>query len=230
MKKESVIIFDTTLRDGEQALISSLSVDQKLRIARQLARLRVDVIEAGFPVSSPGDFESVSTIAQEIKGPVICGLSRTVEKDIIACAKALKGAEKSRIHTFIGTSAIHTEKKLRKTEDEILEIVKFHVKLARKYCRDVEFSAEDAGRTGIDFLCKIVETAIDAGATTVNIPDTVGYTTPEYFATIFDALFNRVPNIDKAIISVHCHNDLGMATANSLTAVSSWCSSDRMYG
>lgn len=220
MKKESVIIFDTTLRDGEQALISSLSVDQKLRIARQLARLRVDVIEAGFPVSSPGDFESVSTIAREIKGPVICGLSRTVEKDIIACAKALKGAEKSRIHTFIGTSAIHTEKKLRKTEDEILEIIKFHVKLARKYCPDVEFSAEDAGRTGIDYLCKIVETAIDSGASTVNIPDTVGYTTPEYFATIFDALFNRVPNIDRAVISVHCHNDLGMATANSLTAVS----------
>ena len=218
MKKDRIIIFDTTLRDGEQALMSSLSVEQKVRIARQLARLKVDVIEAGFPVSSLGDFESVSTIAREIEGPVICGLARTVEKDILACAKALKNARLPRIHTFIGTSAIHTEKKLRKTEDEILEIVKFHVKLARKHCDDVEFSAEDAGRTGIDFLCKIVETAINAGARTINIPDTVGYTVPEQFASIFDALFNRVPNIDKAIISVHCHNDLGMATANSLTA------------
>lgn len=219
MKKDRVIIFDTTLRDGEQALMSSLSVEQKLRIARQLARLKVDVIEAGFPVSSLGDFESVSTIGREIEGPIVCALARTVEKDILACAKALKNALLPRIHTFIGTSAIHTEKKLRKTEDEILEIVKFHVKLARKHCDDVEFSAEDAGRTGIDFLCKIVETAISAGARTINIPDTVGYTVPEHFASIFDALFNRVPNIDKAIISVHCHNDLGMATANSLTAM-----------
>jgi len=219
MNKDRVIIFDTTLRDGEQALISSLSVDQKLRIARQLARLKVDVIEAGFPVSSPGDFESVSSIAKEIKGTIICGLARTVEKDIIACAKAVKNAEQPRIHTFIGTSAIHTEKKLRKSEDEILEITRHHVKLARKYCNDVEFSAEDAGRTGIDFLCKIVEAAISAGATTVNIPDTVGYSVPENFGLVFDALFNRVHNIDKAIISVHCHNDLGMATANSLAAV-----------
>lgn len=220
MKKDRVVIFDTTLRDGEQALISSLSVAQKLRIARQLARLKVDVIEAGFPVSSPGDFESVSAIAREIDGPIICGLARMVEKDILACAKALKNASRPRIHTFIGTSSIHTEKKLRKTEEQILEIVKSSVKLARKHCNDVEFSAEDAGRTGIDFLCKVAEAAIDAGASTINIPDTVGYTTPEYFAKIFDALFNRVPNIDKAIISVHCHNDLGMATANSLTAVS----------
>lgn len=219
MSKDRVIIFDTTLRDGEQALISSLSADQKMRIARQLARLRVDVIEAGFPVSSPGDFESVSSIAREVKGPIICGLARTVEKDIVACGKAVKGAEQPRIHTFIGTSAIHTEKKLRKTEEEILEIVRYHVKLARKYCADVEFSAEDAGRTGVDFLCKVVETAISAGAGTVNIPDTVGYSIPENFGSIFDALFNRVPNIDKAVISAHCHNDLGMATANSLTAV-----------
>jgi 2-isopropylmalate synthase len=220
MSKDRVVIFDTTLRDGEQALSSSLSVDQKIRIARQLARLNVDVIEAGFPVSSPGDFQSVSTIAKEIKGPVICGLARMVEKDILTCAKAVKPSERPRIHTFIGTSAIHTEKKLRMTEEEILEIVKVNVKLARKNCNDVEFSAEDAGRTEIDFLCKVVETAITAGASTVNIPDTVGYTTPEHFAHIIDQLFNRVPNIDKAIISVHCHNDLGMATANSLTAVS----------
>jgi 2-isopropylmalate synthase len=217
--KNTVLIFDTTLRDGEQALIASLSVDQKLRIARQLARLNVDIIEAGFPVSSPGDFESVSTIAQEIDGPVICGLARLVEKDILACAKAIKAAKRSRIHIFIGTSAIHAEKKLRKTEDEIIELVRNHVKLARKHCDDIEFSAEDAGRTGGDFLCRIVETAIQAGASTINIPDTVGYTVPEHFATIIDRVFNRVPNIDKAVISVHCHNDLGMATANSLTAV-----------
>lgn len=218
--KNKILIFDTTLRDGEQALVASLSVDQKLRIARQLARLNVDVIEAGFPVSSPGDFESVSTIAREVEGPVICGLARAVEKDILTCAKALKDALRPRIHTFIGTSAIHAEKKLRKSEEDIIEMVKAHVRLARRNCDDVEFSAEDAGRTGVDFLCRIVEVAIEAGANTINIPDTVGYTTPENFAGIIDQLFNRVPNIDKAVLSVHCHNDLGMATANSLTAVS----------
>lgn len=214
-----ILIFDTTLRDGEQALISSLSVDQKLRIARQLAKLNVDIIEAGFPVSSAGDFESVCAIAKEIDGPIICGLARAVEKDILTCAKAVKFAKRPRIHTFIGTSAIHTEKKLRKSEDDILDMVKTYVRLARKNCDDVEFSAEDAGRTGIDFLCRIVEAAIDSGAGTINIPDTVGYTIPEQFAGIIDQVLNRVPNIDKAIISVHCHNDLGMATANSLTAV-----------
>jgi 2-isopropylmalate synthase len=217
---DKVLIFDTTLRDGEQALPSSLSCDQKLRIARQLARLNVDIIEAGFPVSSPGDFVSVQTIAKEIKGPVICGLARTVEKDIRSAGKAVAPAERGRIHTFIGTSAIHLEKKLRKSEDEILEIVKSSIKLACRLCEDVEFSPEDAGRTGIDFLCRIVETAISCGARTINIPDTVGYTAPEAFAVIIDSLFNRVPNIDKALISVHCHDDLGMATANSLTAVS----------
>jgi 2-isopropylmalate synthase len=217
--KDKVFIFDTTLRDGEQALASSLSVDQKLRIARQLARLRVDVIEAGFPISSPGDFESVATIAREIKGPVICGLARLVDADIIACGKALKGAHRPRIHVFVGTSAIHMEKKLRKTNDEVVAMAVHAIKLAKRYCDDVEFSPEDAGRTDIDFLCRIVETAIRAGATTINIPDTVGYTTPEKFAWIIDSVFNRVPNVDKAVISVHCHNDLGMATANSVTAV-----------
>ncbi len=216
---DKVYIFDTTLRDGEQALPSSLSVEQKIRIARQLARLKVDIIEAGFPVSSPGDFASVESIAREVKGPIICGLARMVEKDILSCAKAVKPAERPRVHTFIGTSTIHTEKKLRKTEDEIFDIVTRSIKLARKHCDDVEFSPEDAARTGIDFLCRIVEAAIKAGASTINIPDTVGYTTPEVFADIFDQLFNRVPNIDKAIVSVHCHDDLGMATANSLTAV-----------
>ena len=218
--KDKVYIFDTTLRDGEQSLPASLSVEQKIRIARQLERLNVDIIEAGFPISSPGDFISVQTIAKEIKKPIICGLARTIEKDIIACGKAVKGARRPRIHTFIGTSAIHAEKKLRKSEDEILDMAVRSVKLARRYVDDVEFSPEDAGRTGTDFLCRMVEAAIKAGATTINIPDTVGYTPPEHFATIIDAVFNRVPNVDKAIISVHCHNDLGMATANSLTAIS----------
>ncbi len=218
--KEQVYIFDTTLRDGEQALSVSLSVQQKLRIARQLARLRVDVIEAGFPISSPGDYESVRTIAESVQGPIICGLARMVEKDILTCAKAVKPAERGRVHTFIGTSAIHAEKKLRKSEDEILDLIARSVKLARKHCGDVEFSPEDAGRTDLDFLCRTVETAIKYGAGTVNIPDTVGYTTPEVFGRIIDTLRNKVPNIDKAVISVHCHNDLGMATANSLTAVS----------
>jgi 2-isopropylmalate synthase len=220
VKKEKIIIFDTTLRDGEQALSSSLSVRQKVRIARQLARLKVDVIEAGFPISSPGDFESVATIAKEVEGPVICGLARLVEKDILTCAKAVRHARRPRIHSFVGTSAIHIEKKLGKSEKEVLDMVRYCVGLARRHCDDVEFSPEDAGRTGIDFLCRVVEAAIASGANTVNIPDTVGYTTPEFFAVIFDTLFHRVPNIDKAIISVHCHNDLGMATANSLTAVS----------
>ena len=217
--KNKVFIFDTTLRDGEQGLPSSLSMNQKVRIARQLARLKVDIIEAGFPISSPGDFESVHTIAEKIKGPIICGLARTVEKDIQTCARAIKPSERGRIHTFIGTSAIHAQKKLRLSEDAILDLVSRSVKLARRKCSDVQFSPEDAGRTGIDFLCRVVETAIKCGATTVNIPDTVGYTLPEQFGEIIQSLFNRVPNIDRAVIAVHCHDDLGMATANSLTAV-----------
>ncbi|MDG5816684.1 2-isopropylmalate synthase [Chitinispirillales bacterium ANBcel5] len=219
MNENKIIIFDTTLRDGEQALASSLSMEQKLRIAKQLARLNVDVIEAGFPVSSPGDFESVSTISKEVRGPAVCGLARAVEKDITACGEALKGAKRPRIHTFIGTSQIHTEKKLRKSEDDILQLVKKSVEFARNYTDDVEFSAEDAGRTGKDFLCRVVETAIKAGAGTINIPDTVGYTVPEHFASIMDLIFERVPNVGDAVISVHCHDDLGMSTANSLTAI-----------
>ncbi len=217
--KDKVLIFDTTLRDGEQALPASLSVQQKIRIARQLAALQVDVIEAGFPISSPGDFESVETIAREVTGPIICGLARAVEKDILTCAKAVKPAERPRIHTFIGTSTIHREKKLRRSQEEILALVAQSVKLARGKCDDVQFSAEDSGRTEPEFLCRVVETAIKAGATTINIPDTVGYTTPEIFAGIMDNLFNNVPNIDKAVIAVHCHNDLGLSTANSITAV-----------
>jgi 2-isopropylmalate synthase len=217
--KDQVLIFDTTLRDGEQALPASLSVGQKIRIARQLAILKVDVIEAGFPISSPGDFISVETIAKEVKGPIICGLARAVEKDILACAKAVRPAKRPRIHTFLGTSTIHREKKLRRSQEECLAMVAQAVKLARSKCPDVQFSAEDAGRTERDFLCRVVETAIKHGARTINIPDTVGYTTPEVFGAIIDDLMNRVPNVDQAILAVHCHNDLGLATANSITAV-----------
>jgi 2-isopropylmalate synthase len=219
MKNDRVVIFDTTLRDGEQSLTSSLSVRQKLHIARQLARLSVDVIEAGFPVSSPGDFESVATIAREIRSPIVCGLARAVEKDITVCAKALRTAARPRIHTFVGTSPIHRQGQLRKSKSEVLDMIRQSVKLSRRLCPDVEFSPMDAGRTEEDFLCAVVELAIACGARTINIPDTVGYTTPEQFASLIDVLFERVPNIDRAIVSVHCHNDLGMATANSLTAV-----------
>jgi 2-isopropylmalate synthase len=219
MKQEKIIIFDTTLRDGEQSLSSSLSVKQKLRIARQLARLNVDVIEAGFPISSPGDFESVAAVAKEIRTPVICGLARAIEKDITVCAKAIRAATRPRIHTFVGTSPIHRQGQLRKSRAEVLDMIRQSVKLARRLCPDVEFSPMDAVRTEDDFLCSVVELAIGCGARTINIPDTVGYTTPEQFAALIDLLFDRVTNIDKAVISVHCHNDLGMATANSLTAV-----------
>ncbi|WP_133468822.1 2-isopropylmalate synthase [Paraglaciecola marina] len=214
-----VKIFDTTLRDGEQALPASLSVKEKLKIALALERLGVDIIEAGFPVSSPGDFQSVQTIAREIKTATVCGLSRALAKDIDACGESLKVAERFRIHTFIATSDIHVNTKLRKSQDEVVEMAVKAVQHARKYTDDVEFSCEDAGRTHIDYLCRMVEAAINAGATTVNIPDTVGYTTPTEFGGIIQNLYNRVPNIDKATISVHCHNDLGLAVANSLAAV-----------
>ena len=214
-----IIIFDTTLRDGEQALPQSLSARQKLQIALALEELGVDVLEAGFPISSKGDFESVSQIAATLKKTIPCGLSRCVAKDIEAAGEALRVAERFRIHTFIATSTIHVRDKLRKSFDDIVEMAKASVRLARNYTDDVEFSCEDAGRTPIDELCRMVEAAIDAGATTINIPDTVGYTLPTEFGGIITNIFNRVPNIDKAVLSVHCHNDLGMATANSLTAV-----------
>ncbi|WED22157.1 2-isopropylmalate synthase [Vibrio sp. JC009] len=216
---DQVIIFDTTLRDGEQALSASLTVKEKLQIAFALERLGVDVIEAGFPVSSPGDFESVQTIAKNIKNSRICALSRAVPKDIDVAAESLKVAEAFRIHTFISTSTIHVQDKLRRSYDDVVEMGVKAVKHARKYTDDVEFSCEDAGRTPIDNLCRMVEAAIDAGATTVNIPDTVGYTIPSEFGGIVEQLFNRVPNIDKAVISVHCHDDLGMSVANSIAAV-----------
>ena len=214
-----IIIFDTTLSDGEQALPQSLSARQKMQIALALEQLGVDVIETGFPVSSAGDFESVRGIASVLKTAIPCGLSRAVAKDIDAYYEALRAGERYRIHTFIATSDIHVKDKLRKDFDQILAMGIEAVRRARNYTADVEFSCEDAGRTPIDHLCRMVEAAINAGATTVNIPDTVGYTVPEEFGGIITTLFNRVPNIDKAVISVHCHNDLGMATANSITAI-----------
>ena len=219
MANNNVIIFDTTLRDGEQALKASLTVKEKLQIALALERLGVDIMEVGFPVSSAGDFESVKTIAQNIKNSRVCALSRAVDKDIDVAAEALKVAEAFRIHTFIATSALHVEAKLKRSFDDVVEMAIHAVKRARGYTDDVEFSCEDAGRTGIDNICRIVEAAIKAGATTVNIPDTVGYCLPTQYGSIIADVVNRVPNIDKAVISVHCHNDLGMATANSLTAV-----------
>lgn len=214
-----VIIFDTTLRDGEQALRASLSVKEKLQIAYALERLGVDVMEVGFPVSSPGDFESVQTIARHIKHSRVCALARALDKDIDVAAEALKVAEAFRIHTFIATSTLHIESKLRRSFDDVLAMAVHAVTRARRYTDDVEFSCEDAGRTPIDNLCRVVEAAIKAGARTINIPDTVGYTIPSQFGGIIETLFNRVPNIDQAVISVHCHNDLGLSVANSIAAV-----------
>lgn len=219
MSNNNIIIFDTTLRDGEQALKASLTVKEKLQIALALERLGVDIMEVGFPVSSAGDFESVKTIAQNIKNSRVCALSRAVDKDIDIAAEALKVAEVFRIHTFIASSAIHVESKLKRSFDDVVEMAVKAVKRARHYTDDVEFSCEDAGRTGIDNICRIVEAAINAGATTINIPDTVGYCLPYQYGNIIANVMNRVPNIDKAVVSVHCHNDLGMATANSLSAV-----------
>lgn len=217
--ENKVFVFDTTLRDGEQCPGASLKFDEKLRIAHKLAELNVDIIEAGFPFSSPGDFEAVQTIAREVKGPIICGLCRTTPKDIEATWDAVKVAERPRIHTFIGTSDIHIEYKFKKTRQEILNIAAEMVALAASKCKDVEFSAEDAGRTEPFYLYKVIEAVIDAGATVVNIPDTVGYTIPDEFGRLIKGIMLNVPNVDKAIISVHCHNDLGMATANSLSGV-----------
>lgn len=216
---QQVIIFDTTLRDGEQALQASLSVKEKLQIALALERMGVDIMEVGFPVSSPGDFESVRTIAQQVKNSRVCALARCADKDIDVAAEALRIAEAFRIHVFLATSTLHIESKLKRSFDDVLAMAVHSVKRARNYTDDVEFSCEDAGRTPIDNLCRVVEAAITAGATTINIPDTVGYTTPYQFGGIITDLYERVPNIDKAIISVHCHDDLGMSVANSITAV-----------
>jgi 2-isopropylmalate synthase len=212
-------IFDTTLRDGEQSPGASMNLAEKLEVAHLLAEMGVDVIEAGFPIASPGDFESVKQIAQTIRGATICGLARCNDKDIDAAWEAVKYAPSSRIHVFLATSAIHREFKLRMTPDQIVERAVAGVRRAAGYCDDIEFSPEDACRTEYDFLCRVVEAAIDAGATTVNIPDTVGYSTPMEIFERFKMLRERVPNIDRAVISTHCHDDLGMAVANSLAAV-----------
>ncbi|WP_227764495.1 2-isopropylmalate synthase [Zhaonella formicivorans] len=214
-----VYIFDTTLRDGEQSPGVSLNIQEKLEIAQQLARLGVDVIEAGFPIASPGDFEAVKAVAQKIKGPTIAALARISEKDIDRAWEAVKYAEKPRIHTFIATSDIHMKYKLKMSREEVLEAITRGVRHAKQYTEDVEFSPEDGSRTDLDFMLKVVETAIAAGATVINIPDTVGYATPDEFGNFIGAIKNRVPNMDKAILSVHCHNDLGLAVANSLAAV-----------
>ena len=216
---DRVIIFDTTLRDGEQSPGATMDLSEKIRIARQLEMLGVDVIEAGFPAASDGDFEAVKAIAQNVENAQVAGLARANAKDIDRAWEAVKFARNPRIHTFIATSPIHMEYKLRKTPDEVVDLAVAAVKRAASYTPNVEFSAEDASRSDRDFLVRIVTAAIDAGATTINIPDTVGYTVPEEFGGIITTLFNRVPNIDRAIISVHCHNDLGMATANSITAI-----------
>ena len=216
---DKLIIFDTTLRDGEQSPGASMTRDEKLRIARQLERLRVDVIEAGFAASSNGDFEAVRLIAQHIKDSTVCSLARANDRDIARAAEALQGAARSRIHTFIATSELHMEKKLRMTREQVLVQARNSVRFARNLCGDIEFSPEDGFRSDPDFLCRVLEAVIAEGATTLNIPDTVGYAVPELYGEFIRNLRERVPNSDKAIWSVHCHNDLGMAVANSLAGV-----------
>lgn len=216
---EKIIIFDTTLRDGEQAPGASLNAKEKLEIAHTLCDMGVDVIEAGFPISSKGDLASVKQIAKAVKGSIICGLSRAIKRDIDASAQAVKYARKPRIHVFLATSKIHMQYKLKKAEEEILRLAIESVKYAKKFCQDIEFSPEDATRSERQFLFRVVESVIDVGATTVNIPDTVGYAQPVEYGDLIRAIKENVPNIDRAVISVHCHNDLGLAVANSLEAI-----------
>ncbi|NEZ55817.1 2-isopropylmalate synthase [Adonisia turfae] len=219
---DRVLIFDTTLRDGEQSPGATMNVEEKLAVARQLARLGVDIIEAGFPYASPGDFEAVQRIAQEVgtvDGPTICGLARATKQDIEAAARAIEPADKGRIHTFIATSDIHMKYKLKKSRDEVLAITDEMVRFAKGFTDDVEFSPEDAGRSEPEFLYQVLEVAIAAGATTINIPDTVGYLTPSEFGGLIKGIAENVPNVDQAVISVHGHNDLGLAVANFLEAV-----------
>ena len=214
-----VVVFDTTLRDGEQSPGASMNLDEKIRIATVLEEMGIDVIEAGFPIASEGDFEAVSEVAKLVKNSTVCGLARATKMDIERCAEAIKPAESGRIHTFISTSPLHMKYKLQMEPDAVFEKVKESVSFARNFTDDVEWSAEDGSRTERDFLARCVEAAIASGATTINIPDTVGYALPHEFSDLIGFLFNTVPNIDKAIISVHCHNDLGLAVANSLAAV-----------
>ena len=217
--KDKVFIFDTTMRDGEQSPGASMSLEEKIQIARVFDELGVDIIEAGFPIASPGDFEAVSEVSKILKNSIPAGLSRASKKDIDACHEALKAAPRFRIHTFISTSPLHMKHKLNKTSEQVLDAIKESVTYARNFTDDVEWSCEDGTRTDMDYMCKTVELAINCGAKTINIPDTVGYTTPSEYVKIITTLKNKVPNIDKAILSVHCHNDLGLAVANSLAGV-----------
>lgn len=217
--KQSLVIFDTTLRDGEQSPGASMTKEEKIRVARQLEKMRVDVIEAGFAAASPGDFDAIHSIAQAVKDSTVCSLARANENDIARAAEAIQPAVSGRIHTFIATSPIHMEKKLRMTPDQVVEQAVKAIGWARQYTDNVEFSAEDAGRSELDFLCRICEAVIRAGAKTINIPDTVGYNIPFQYAETIRRLIERVPNSDQVIWSVHCHNDLGLAVANSLAAV-----------
>jgi len=219
MNQDKLIIFDTTLRDGEQSPGASMNRKEKLHIAKALEQMHVDIIEAGFPVASEGDFEAVHDIATEIRDSVVCALARARTEDIDHAARALKPARRSRLHTFLATSPLHMQHKLRMQPQEVLEQAVRAVRHARRYTDDVEFSPEDAGRSELDFLCRVLEAVIDAGAGTVNIPDTVGYTLPQQFGELIRNLRERVPNADRAVFSVHCHNDLGLAVANSLAAV-----------
>ena len=216
---DKLTIFDTTLRDGEQSPGASMTRDEKVRIAKALERMRVDVIEAGFPIASQGDFEAVRAVARAVSGSTICGLARALDKDIDRAGEALQPAASARIHTFIATSPIHMKMKLRMEPEQVIEQAVRAVKRARQYTDNVEFSPEDAGRSETDFLCRVLEAVIAAGATTVNIPDTVGYNLPHQFGELIRTLIERVPNSDKAVFSVHCHNDLGLAVGNSLSAV-----------
>src|SRR5512140_2397476 len=217
--KDQLIIFDTTMRDGEQSPGAAMTKDEKLRVAKQLERLRVDVIEAGFAASSPGDFEAIRAVAAAVKDSTVCSLARANDNDVRRAGEAVAPAARKRIHTFIATSPIHMKLKLRMSEEQVLAAAVRSVKLAREYTDDVEFSAEDAVRSEVDFLCRIFEATIAAGARTINVPDTVGYSTPELWGGLIRQLLQRIPNADKAIWSTHCHNDLGMAVANSLAAV-----------
>jgi 2-isopropylmalate synthase len=216
---DQLIIFDTTLRDGEQSPGASMTRDEKVRIAKQLERMRVDIIEAGFPAASAGDFEAVRAVAEAVSESTVCGLARAVQGDIDRAAEAIKPAKQGRIHTFIATSPIHMQNKLRMTPEQVLERAVWAVQHARRHTDDVEFSPEDAGRSETDFLCRVLEAVIAAGARTVNIPDTVGYNLPHQFGGLIQTLRERIPNSDKAVFSVHCHNDLGLAVSNSLAAV-----------
>jgi 2-isopropylmalate synthase len=219
MAKDQLIIFDTTMRDGEQSPGASMTKEEKIRIGRQLERMKIDVIEAGFPAASDGDFDAVQAVARTVKESTVCGLARANESDIRRCGEAVRVAASPRLHTFIATSPIHMEKKLRMEPSQVIEQAVRAVKWAREYTDNIEFSPEDAGRSDIDFLCRILERVIKAGATTINVPDTVGYTLPEMFGGLIRTLRERVPNSDKVVWSVHCHNDLGLAVANSLSAV-----------